>query len=67
MKKKPLDRIKCFLEINLDGAVMGYMFMSISPQELLHEVNIICHESPSKKSILRKADNIIKHMSQPPC
>jgi len=65
MKKRPLDRIKCFLEINLDGAARGYTLMSISPQELLHEVNIICHESPFKKSVLRRADNIIEHMSQP--
>jgi hypothetical protein len=66
-KKGPLDRIKCFPEINLDGAARGYTFSPVTPQKLLHEVNIISHESPSKKSVLRRADDVIEHMSQPPC
>jgi hypothetical protein len=66
-KKGLLDLIKCFPEVNLGGAARGYTFSPISPQKLLHEVNIICHESHSKKSVLRRADNIIEHMSQPPC
>jgi hypothetical protein len=37
------------------------------PQKLLQEVNIIGHEFPFKKSVLRRADDVIEHMSQTPC
>jgi hypothetical protein len=41
------------------------MISPILPKQLLNEIYIICHVTPSKESILRKADNIIKNMSQP--
>jgi hypothetical protein len=66
-KKGPLDQIKCFPEIDIDGAARGYTISPITPQKLLHEVNIIILEFPTKKSILRRADDVIEHMRQPPC
>jgi hypothetical protein len=66
-KKGPLDLIKCFPEIDLDGAARGYTLSPITPQKLLHEVNIISHELPFKKSVLRRANDVIEHMSQTPC
>jgi hypothetical protein len=67
MEKGLLDRIKCLFEIYLDGATRGDTLPPILPQELLHEINIIWHVPPSKKSVLKRVDNIIKHMSQTPC
>jgi hypothetical protein len=57
--KGPLDRIKCLSEIYLDGATRGDTLPPILPQDLLHEINIIWYIPPFKKSILRRADNII--------
>jgi hypothetical protein len=65
-KEGPLDRIKCLSEIYLDDASRGDTFSPILPKQLLHEIYIICHVTPSKVRILRRADNIIKNMSQPP-
>jgi hypothetical protein len=66
-KKGPLNLIKCFPKIDLDGAARGYTLSPIMPQKLLQEVNIIGHEFPFKKSVLRRADDVIEHMSQTPC
>jgi len=64
MKEGPLDIIKS--KVYLDDASRGDTLSPILPKKLLHKIYIICHVTPFKKSIPRRANNIIKNMSQPP-
>ena len=66
-KKGSLDKFKCLSKINLDDASRGEPFPSIMPKKFLHEINVISHIPVSEKSILSKADCILKSLGHPSC
>jgi hypothetical protein len=61
--KRPLDRIKSFLKVNLDNAFRKGSFSTIISYELLQKIYVIIHIFSSRKSILSRANDILEHIS----
>jgi len=63
-KKDPLHRIKSFSKINFYEAPGKGFLLTIMPEKLLSQVNVINHIPPSKESILSWTKNILEGTAQ---
>ena len=63
-EKKPLHRIKGFLEINFYEASLGGSLPAIMPEKLLSHIDVIYYIPSFKKSILNWIDNVFEGMAE---
>ena len=63
IKEGPLNRVKGFPEVNLSHTSRRSPLPTIVPKQFLHEMDVIRHTPATEKSILRRADNILKGCS----
>jgi hypothetical protein len=58
-EKGPLHRIKSILEVNFDKASGGGSRSTILPEQLLCQINVINHVSPTKEGVLSWINNAL--------